>query len=58
MDHKTRRKIPIIHFSKAKPLVVVCVALNRSLGNGPIGEFEKNLISMNWIEGKDYWQMV
>jgi len=58
MDHKNRRKIPIIHFSDATPIVAVCVALNRGLANGEIGEFEKNLATMNWTEGTDYWHLV
>jgi len=58
VNHSTKRKIPIIHFSEAKPLVIVCVALNRSLGQGPVSEFERNLQSMNWKEGRDYWHVV
>ena len=57
-DHDSRRQIPIIHFSEAKPLVIICVALNRSLGGGPVSAFEANLLSMGWIEGKDYWHLV
>ena len=58
MDHRTKRKIPIIHFSNAEPLVIVCVATNRSLGGGKVAEFEENLNSMHWREGVDYWHVV
>ena len=43
-------KIPIVHFRDAKPPFVICVKLD--LTNG---EFEKNLNSLNLIEGKDYF---
>lgn len=42
-------KIPIVHFSQAKPPLVVCVKLGLSNGN-----FENNLSSLNLEEGKDY----
>lgn len=42
-------KIPVIHFSKAKAPLLICVKLD--LTNG---EFEKNLKSLNLNEGTDY----
>lgn len=42
-------KIPIIHFSQAKPPIVICVKMDFSNG-----DFENNLSSLNLNEGKDY----
>lgn len=42
-------KIPIVHFSQVKPPLVICVKLDLSEG-----EFEKNLNSLNFVEGVDY----
>lgn len=41
--------IPVIHFSKIKPPVVICVKLALTGG-----EFERNLESLNLVEGRDY----
>src|SRR5690242_7918957 len=46
----TNLRVPIIHFREAVPPVIICVALDRTGG-----ELEKNLASMNWKEGQDYW---
>jgi len=46
----TNLKVPIIHFSEVKPPLIICVALDRTHG-----EFEKNLASMHFIEGVDYF---
>lgn len=42
-------KLPVIHFTEAKPPLLICIKLD--LTNG---EFEKNLKSLNLIEGIDY----
>lgn len=42
-------KLPVIHFSAAQPPLLICVKLD--LTNG---EFERNLKSLNFIEGTDY----
>lgn len=42
-------KLPVIHFRDAKPPLLICVKLD--LTNG---EFERNLKSLNLIEGTDY----
>ena len=42
--------VPIVHFSQLKPPVICCVALGRTAG-----VFEKNVESMHWKCGKDYW---
>lgn len=42
-------KLPVIHFRDAKPPLLICIKLD--LTNG---EFEKNLKSLNLIEGIDY----
>ena len=42
--------LPIVHFSELKPPVICCVALGRTAG-----VFEKNVESMHWKCGKDYW---
>ncbi|KAM7354473.1 queuosine-tRNA galactosyltransferase-like [Cochliomyia hominivorax] len=41
--------VPIVHFSQVKPPLVICMKLD--LTNG---DFEKNLQSLKFIEGKDY----
>ncbi|XP_026326097.1 UDP-GlcNAc:betaGal beta-1,3-N-acetylglucosaminyltransferase-like protein 1 [Hyposmocoma kahamanoa] len=46
---KVIAKLPVIHFSDAKPPLLICVKLD--LTNG---EFEHNLKSLNLIEGTDY----
>ena len=42
--------LPIVHFSELKPPVICCVALGRTAG-----VFEKNVESMHWKCGEDYW---
>lgn len=42
--------IPIVHFSKLKSPFICCVALNRT-----DGEFEKNVKSLGYTEGVDYY---
>ncbi|XP_067128435.1 queuosine-tRNA galactosyltransferase-like isoform X3 [Centruroides vittatus] len=43
-------KIPIIHFTQAKPPFIICVKLDLTGGN-----FEENLSSLNLTEGIDYF---
>lgn len=43
------KKLPVVHFAEAKPPLLICMKLD--LTNG---EFEKNLASLNLIEGIDY----
>ncbi|KAJ8714542.1 hypothetical protein PYW07_002767 [Mythimna separata] len=42
-------KLPVIHFTEAKPPLLICIKLD--LTNG---EFERNLKSLNLVEGIDY----
>lgn len=42
-------KLPVLHFTEAKPPLLICVKLDLTAG-----EFEKNLSSLNLIEGTDY----
>lgn len=46
---RPKPRIPIIHFSKAQPPLVICVKLDLTKG-----EFENNLKSLNLKEGVDY----
>lgn len=41
--------LPVIHFSSAKPPLIICVKLDLTGGH-----FENNLKSLNFVEGKDY----
>lgn len=41
--------LPVIHFSEAIPPLIICVKLDLTGG-----DFERNLKSLNLIEGKDY----
>ena len=50
INRKMIRRIPVIHFSQAKPPVIICMKLDLTQG-----EFEKNLESMNWKEGVDFF---
>lgn len=43
------RKVPIVNFLDAEPPIVICFKLDLSQGS-----FEKNLQSLNLVEGKDY----
>jgi len=43
-------RVQIVHFSVAKPPLIICVKQDLTGG-----EFEKNLESLNLIEGKDYF---
>lgn len=43
-------KIPIVHYSKLTSPFICCVALNRTEG-----EFERNVKSLGYIEGVDYY---
>ena len=47
---RPKPKIPIVHFSEARPPFVICVKQGLTRG-----EFEKNLESLKLIEGKDYY---
>ncbi|XP_022084954.1 UDP-GlcNAc:betaGal beta-1,3-N-acetylglucosaminyltransferase-like protein 1 isoform X2 [Acanthaster planci] len=42
-------RVPIIHFSKARPPIIICVKMDLTGGS-----FESNLASLHLIEGKDY----
>lgn len=44
------KKIPVIHFKQVKPPLIVCVKLDLT-----DGQFEKNLKSLNLVEGVDYF---
>jgi len=44
---------PVIHFTQVKPPFIVCVNLGLTQG-----EFEKNLKSMNFIEGFHYFHVI
>lgn len=43
------KKIPVIHFTSARPPLVICVKLDLTKG-----QFENNLKSLNLKEGEDY----
>ena len=43
-------RLPIIHFSEAKPPLVMCVAMGRTAG-----AFEANVASLGLKEGVDYF---
>ncbi|CAL4141082.1 unnamed protein product [Meganyctiphanes norvegica] len=47
---KNKPKVPIIHFSEAKPPLVICMKLDLTGGG-----FEKNLESLMLKEGRDYY---
>jgi hypothetical protein len=53
VDCDSRRKIPVLHFQKAEPPVLLCVALDRTAG-----AFEANLKHLcdthGWVEGVHY----
>lgn len=46
---ETTFSVPIVHFSQVQPPVVICMKLD--LTNG---DFEKNLQSLQFVEGRDY----
>ncbi|XP_046445701.1 UDP-GlcNAc:betaGal beta-1,3-N-acetylglucosaminyltransferase-like protein 1 [Daphnia pulex] len=46
---RPKPKVPIVHFTNAKPPFVICVKMDLTKG-----EFEKNLHSLNLIENVDY----
>ena len=43
-------RVPVLHFTEARPPFVTCVALDRTEG-----AFEANLASLQLVEGEDYW---
>lgn len=47
---RPKPKIPIVHFTKAKPPLVICLKLDLT-----DGVFEENLSSLDLMEGKDYF---
>lgn len=49
LRRKVLISVPVIHFSEAKPPLIICVKLDMTNG-----QFEQNLKSMNLIEGIDY----
>lgn len=49
IERKVIIKLPVIHFTDAIPPLLICVKLDLT-----DGEFERNLESMNLIEGIDY----
>ena len=46
----SRTRVPVIHFSEAKPPLVMCVAMGRTGG-----AFEANVASLGLRETVDYW---
>ncbi|KJE95770.1 B3GNTL1 protein [Capsaspora owczarzaki ATCC 30864] len=59
---ETRRDVlfnlPCVHFSEAKPPLLICVTMDRPLGEGEVRQgpsFEENLSSLNLREGVDYF---
>jgi glycosyltransferase involved in cell wall biosynthesis len=48
-DESARRKVPIVHFSRAAAPFVLCVKLDLHEG------FEANVASLGLVEGTDYW---
>ena len=46
----TGTRVPVVHFTQAEPPFVCCVALGRTEG-----AFERNLASLNLVEGRDYY---
>ncbi|ELT91284.1 hypothetical protein CAPTEDRAFT_97415 [Capitella teleta] len=49
-DEMPKPRIPIIHFTQVKPPLILCVKQDLTSGG-----FEKNLKSMNFQEGQDYF---
>ena len=47
-NSQLRTHVPVRHFSAARPPIILCVATDRG------GEFERNLASLNLLEGRDY----
>jgi len=43
-------RVPIIHFTAARPLVIICMKLGLTEGG-----FEQNLASTGWQEGVDFF---
>ena len=52
-DSRRRKQVPVVHFSEAKPPIVICVAMGRSGG-----ALEKNIASLGLKEGVDYWHFI
>jgi len=48
-NKQLKTTVPVVHFSEAKPPIVCCVAMERG------GDFERNLATLNLVEGVDYW---
>ena len=48
--HYFEYRVPIVHFTQARPPIVTCVALDRTGG-----AFEANLASLQLAEGKDFY---
>ena len=44
-------KYPVVYFNELTPPVAICVAMDRG------GLLEKNVASMNWVEGVDYYHI-
>jgi len=42
--------VPVLHFSEVKPPFLVCVAMGRT-----DGALERNVASLGYVEGQDYW---
>lgn len=47
---KPKPRVPIIHFTRAKKPFIICLKLDMTNG-----EFEKNLSSLDLVEGIDYF---
>jgi len=52
-DSRRRKIVPVVHFSQAKPPIVICVAMGRSGG-----ALERNIASLGLKEGIDYWHFI
>mmetsp|Transcript_30032 Transcript_30032/g.56143 ORF Transcript_30032/g.56143 Transcript_30032/m.56143 type:complete len:371 (-) Transcript_30032:244-1356(-) len=48
--HSAGRVIPVVHYSKVKPPIVICVSMGRT--NGAL---ERNIDSLGLKQGDDYW---
>eukprot|EP00468_Gymnochlora_sp_CCMP2014_P012600 CAMPEP_0167765128 /NCGR_PEP_ID=MMETSP0110_2-20121227/14487_1 /TAXON_ID=629695 /ORGANISM="Gymnochlora sp., Strain CCMP2014" /LENGTH=350 /DNA_ID=CAMNT_0007652751 /DNA_START=122 /DNA_END=1174 /DNA_ORIENTATION=+ len=47
---ETKKTIPVVHWTKVKPPIVICVSMGRTGG-----DLESNIRSLSLAEGKDYW---
>ncbi|EQC35957.1 hypothetical protein SDRG_06699 [Saprolegnia diclina VS20] len=47
---ETKKHVPIIHFSEAKPPIICCVSMGRT-----DGELEANIQSLGLVQGVNFW---